>query len=304
MSIETIDLNLLRVLDTVLRERSVARAAQRLHVTPSAISNGLARLRSALGDPLVTRRGRGIVPTPRALELAPRLSGALAELEAAIAPGDFDAASCTRSFTLAMADGLQMAWLPRIAARLHARMPRAELRVVGIDTLLALGDLSSNDVDLHVGVRASGPGVHADPLCDEPTVLVMRRKHPRSSGKLGRERLEELGHVAVELAPGRGIRDPVSAAYARAGVKRRVALTVSSFSVAAAVAATTDLVATIPRSLFLTHGPRFRLVMATGLLPKHEVSLSLCWHERTHRDPALIELRTLVADAIRAVPRG
>jgi DNA-binding transcriptional LysR family regulator len=304
VSIETIDLNLLRVLDTVLRERSVARAAQRLHVTPSAISNALARLRSALGDPLVTRRGRGIVPTPRALELGPRLSGALAELEAAVAPGTFDAASCTRSFTLAMADGLQMAWLPRIAARLHAKMPRAALRVVGIDTLLALGDLSSSDVDLHVGARASGPGVHTEHLCEEPTVLVMRRKHPGNSVKLGRERLEKLGHVAVELAPGRGIRDPVSAAYARAGVKRRVALTVSSFSVAAAVAGSTDLVATIPRSLFLTHGPRFRLVMATGQLPKHEVSLSLCWHERTHRDLAHIELRALVADAIRAIPPG
>jgi hypothetical protein len=68
-----------------------------------------------------------------------------------------------------------------------------------------------------VGARVSGPGVHTEHLCEEPTVLVMRRKHPGSSVRLGRERLEELGHVAVELAPGRGIRDPVSAAYARAG---------------------------------------------------------------------------------------
>lgn len=299
MSIETFDLNLLRVLDTVLREQSVARAAKRLHVTPSAISNALARLRAALGDPLVTRRGRGIVPTPRALELRPRLSQALAELEAAIAPATFDAASCARTFTLAMADGLQMAWLPRIAARLREKMPRAALRVVGIDTMLAVGNLTSNDIDLHIGVRATGPGVHAEHLYDEPTVLVMRRKPSSSGRKLDRERLEGLGHVAVELAPGRGLRDPVSAAYARAGVERRIALTVSSFAVAAAVAATTDLVATIPRSLFVSHGPRFRLLLATGHLPKHQVAISLCWHERTHRDPALIELRTLVAAAIR-----
>ncbi len=301
MSIESLDLNLLRVLDTVLKEQSVARAAKRLHVTPSAISNALARLRSALGDPLVTRRGRGIVPTPRALELGSRLSAALAELEAAVAPGAFDAERCTRTFTLAMADGLQMAWLPRIAARLRERMPRAALRVVGIDTMLALGNLTSSEVDLHVGVRASGPGVRAEPLCLEPTVLVMRRKHSKGGGKLSRERLEGLAHVAVEVAPGRGLRDPVSAAYARAGVERRVALTVSSFSVAAAVAATTDLAATIPRSLYAAHGPRFRLLLATGQVPRHDVSLSLCWHERTHRDPALVELRALVAAAIRAV---
>lgn len=300
MSIGTIDLNLLRVLDTVLRERSVARAAQRLHVTPSAISNALSRLRSELGDPLVTRRGRGIVPTPRALELGPRLSGALSELEAAVTLGAFDATRCTRTFTLAMADGLQLAWLPSIAARLRQGMPHAALRVVGIDTLLSLGDLASNEVDLHVGVRASGPGIHAEALYEEPTVLVLRRKHPAGHGKLGRERLERLEHVAVELAPGRGMRDPVSAAYARAGVERRIALTVSSFSVAAAVARSTDLAATVPRSLLGAHGFRTRLLAATGQVPKHGVSVCLCWHERTQRDPALIELRRVVAGVMRA----
>jgi len=299
VSIAALDLNLLRVLDTVLREKSVARAAERLHVTPSAISNALARLRSALGDPLVTRRGRGIVPTPRAEELGPRLAGALAELEAAVGSGTFDTATSTRTFTLAMADGLQMAWLSAIAARLRERMPRAALRVVGIDSLLALGNLSSNEVDLHVGVRASGPGLHAEHLYDEPTVLVMRRRHPASGRKLGRDRLEALDHVAVELAPGRGFRDPLAGAYARAGVARRIALTVSSFSVAAAVASRTDLVATIPRSLFDAYGSRYGLCAARGQIPEHAVRISLSWHDRTHRDPAVTELRKLVAAALR-----
>src|SRR5258706_9253119 len=97
------------VLHTVLAERNVARAARRLHVTPSAVSNALARLRVALGDPLVTRKGRGIVPTPRAAELAPALARAMAELERAIAEVPFEAASSARSFTLAMADAGQVA---------------------------------------------------------------------------------------------------------------------------------------------------------------------------------------------------
>src|SRR5467141_743126 len=92
------------VLHTVLAEGNVARAAERLHVTPSAVSNALARLRHALGDPLVTRKGRGIVPTPRATELAPILARTLRALEAALVTAPFDAATCTRMFTVAVAD--------------------------------------------------------------------------------------------------------------------------------------------------------------------------------------------------------
>jgi DNA-binding transcriptional LysR family regulator len=93
VSITSIDLNLMLVLHTVLAERSVARAAERLHVTPSAVSNALARLRGAMGDPLVTRKGRGIVPTPRATELAPAIARAIREIELALGAAPFDAAS-------------------------------------------------------------------------------------------------------------------------------------------------------------------------------------------------------------------
>lgn len=239
MSLSTLDLNLLLVLDTVLREGSVARAARRLHVTPSAVSNSLAKLRAALGDPLVTRQGRGIVPTPRALELGPALTRAMSELEAAVVRKPFDAASCTRTFTLAMADALQIAWLPRIAALMAKRLPQAQLRVVGIDSLLALGDLASGEVDAHVGVKANGPGIHTEALYEEPTLLVARKSQALPRRKLTSERLAALRHVAVELAPGRGFRDPIGAAYARAGVPRRVVMTVPSFSAAAAIVAST-----------------------------------------------------------------
>src|SRR5882672_2180768 len=95
VSIAAIDLNLMLVLHTVLAERNVARAAERLHVTPSAVSNALARLRHALGDPLVTRKGRGIVPTPRASELAPAIARAVQELEQALFRAPFEPARCT-----------------------------------------------------------------------------------------------------------------------------------------------------------------------------------------------------------------
>ncbi len=292
------DLNLLLVLDTVLQERSVALAARRLHVTPSAISNGLAKLRTALGDPLVTRRGRGIVPTPRAEELAPALARALAELERVVTHGPFDSATCTRTFTLAMADAGQVASLPAIARELARAMPSARLRVVGIESLLALGDLGSTEVDLHFGIRATGAGIHSEALYDEPLLLTARSSHPEQRSKLTRQRLGALGHVSVELAPGRGFRDPISVSYARSRIPRRVTLTVPSFAAAAAVAAATDYVATLPRALFATLGPALGLIALSGPVPAHAVSMALCWHERTHADPAATAFRALVRGAL------
>ena len=275
MSFPSLDLNLLLVLATVLSEQSVARAARRLHVTPSAVSNALAKLRVALGDPLVTRKGRGIVPTPRAAELAPALARALEDLERAIAQAPFEAVTCTRTFTLAMADAGQVARLPRIASAMAREMPNARLRVVGIDSLLSLGDLASTEVDVHVGVRATGSGIHSEPLLDERTVLVARKNHPECARRLSRRRLGLLRHVAVEMAPGRGFRDTVTSAYARARIERIVSMAVPTFAAAAAIAAATDLVATLPASLLATHGARLGLRTVEGPLPIHTVTMEI-----------------------------
>src|SRR4051812_41477866 len=134
------------MLDAVLAERSVVRAARRLHVTASAVSNGLARLRAALDDPLLVRSGRGVVPTPRATALAPTLARALRDLDQAIHGQGFDVATTDQELTLAMADVVQVVKLPRVVAALAAKMPRARLRVVSIDALFATGGLAGTEV--------------------------------------------------------------------------------------------------------------------------------------------------------------
>jgi DNA-binding transcriptional LysR family regulator len=298
VSISSLDLNLLVVLHTVLAERSVARAAKRLHVTASAVSNSLARLRVALDDPLVTRKGRGIVPTPRALELAPVLARTLRELEGAISAGPFDAARSTQMFTLAVAEAGQIAWVPRITELLRRQMPGARLRVVGIDSMVTLGDLSSSEVDLHIGVQAEGPGMLAELLVKERTTLVGRKSHPALTGRLSRRGLGALKHVMVQLVPSRTLRDRASVAYERVGIEREVVLAVPTFTAAAAVAASTDLVATLPSSFVASHGSRLGLSPLKGPVPAHDVSISLCWHERTHADLAMVAFRTLVRRAV------
>lgn len=298
VSISSIDLNLMLVLHTVLAERNVARAANRLHVTPSAVSNALARLRDVLGDPLVTRKGRGIVPTPRATELAPAIARAIHELEHVLQAGLFDAATCTRTFTLAVADAGQITWVPRIATEMTRALPKAHLRVVGIDSLVSLGDLTSSEIDLHLGVRAKGAGLHVERLFEERTVLVARRGHPALGKRLSRHALGALLHVRVEMVPGRNFRDHLAVAYARAGVPREVVMTVPTFTAAAAVVAASDLVTTLPASLLAVHGTQFGLRTLLAPVSTPAVLMALCWHERTHADPAAVAFRALVRRAV------
>ncbi len=278
----------------------MARAAQRLHVTPSAVSNALARLRSELSDPLVTRKGRSIVPSPRAQELAPVLASVVRDLERALLDAPFDPASCGRTFTLAVADAGQLALAPAIAGALVREMPAARLRVVGIDSLVSLGDLASAEVDLHLGMRARGPGIHAEGLLEEHLVLVARRAHPAIGRRLSMRALGELRHVRVELAPGRNFRDTVAAAYEREGIPREVVVTVPSFAAAAEVVAASDLVATLPASMLAKHARRLDLRLAAGPAPVIAAQMTMCWHERTHLDPAAAAFRALVRRVVAA----
>ena len=294
-----LDLNLLVVLETVLAERSVVRAARRLHVTPSAISNSLARLRHALGDPLVIRSGQGVVATPRAATIAPGLSRALRDIDRAIHGDAFEPASTTGQFTLAIADAGQIVQGPRLASDFAKAMPRARLRVVGIDTLLSSGGLAGTEVDVAIAATEDkAPGVHLQPLYDERSVLVARRGHPLAGAAVSKRQLGSLRHVDVQLAPGRGYRG-LGAAYARIGITRDVALVVPSFLAAAAIVAETDFVGTLPESLVLRFGPTFGIHELTPSAPRVSVAVTLAWHERTEHDAAMRAFRELVANSVR-----
>jgi DNA-binding transcriptional LysR family regulator len=295
VSLTSIDLNLMLVLHVVLVEQNVARAAERLHVTPSAVSNALARLREALGDPLVTRKGRGIVPTPRATELAPILARTLHDLEAALVTAPFDAATCTRTFTVAVADVGQVAWIPRLATAMRRELPLAFLRVVGIDALVSLGDLGSSEIDLHLGIPGKGPGLHVEPVLEDRNLLVARHDHPAAvAGKLSRGALADLRHVRVEMVPGKRFGDPFAATFAQAGIQREIVMTVPSFSTAAEVVAASDLVTMLPSSLFAAKAASLGLRALATPLPAHTTKFAMSWHERTQADPAARAFRALV----------
>jgi DNA-binding transcriptional LysR family regulator len=304
VSFENLDLNLLRVLDSVLAERSVVRAARRLHVTPSAVSNALARLRSILADPLVVRRGRGIVPTPRAARLGPAVRRALSELEASVQAERFDPRTTTQRFALAIADVGQLVSLPQLVKSLAIEMPCAQIRVVGIDTYISSGGVAGPDIDLGViGAEEKGPGVHVRPLYNESSVLVAGRANRHATARLSKARLAELAHVDVEVAAGRGYRE-LARAYARLGIERKIAAVVPGFAAAAAVVADTEFVATLPSGLFDLLGERFGLRVLSGAAPMITTEIKLVWHDRTHYDGAMRAFREIVSRALVASRRS
>jgi|SRR5579884_4124284 len=302
VNLSAVDLNLFLVLHAVLEERSATRAAARLHVTQSAVSNALARLRQLLGDPLVVRSGRGLVPTPRAEALAPLVKEATERLAIAIDRRGFVAAETTRTFTIALADSHQACEVPRLARAFAARMPRATLRVVSADYLAAGDGLATGDVDVAFSPAAAvGAGFRAAPLFDERAALVVRRDHPRVRSRPTREQFNALPHIDVHVVLGRpGIGHRVAQrGWERARVRRRVVLAVPYFIIAAMAAAETDCLAALPDRMADLCVRLLPLKRVAAAFPLPSVKTVMVWHERTTTDPGSKAFRDLVMEVVK-----
>ena len=263
-----VDLNLLVLFEAVLEERHVGRAAERMHVTPSAVSHGLGRLRRMLNDPLFLRTPKGVVPTARAADLAAPVADVLARARSVIGTAaPFDPATSTRRFTIGAPDGASAVLLPPLVAELARAAPGVD---VGVRQLLpvpgetspeqawrdALAELEARAVDVAVLPAPDVPArFHRRPLYDEDFVVAMRAPPGRP---LTLDRYCALQHAVVSLHG-----DPhgfVDEALAKHGRSRRVAVTVPNFLFALAVVADTGLVAAVPRRFAAMHAPRFGVV--------------------------------------------
>lgn len=180
------DLNLLVTLDVLLAEGSVARAARRLRLSPSAMSRSLARLREATGDPLLVRAGRGLVPSPRALELRERVGQLVHDAQATLRPvSKLDLERLNRTFTLRTCEGFVENFGAALLARTYKEAPGVRLRFVPkIDRDSA--SLRDGTVDLETGVvgKTTGPEVRAQALFQDRFIGVVRKGHPLTKGNI------------------------------------------------------------------------------------------------------------------------
>ena len=289
------DLNLLFTLDVLLAEGSVARAARRLRLSPSAMSRALARLREATGDPLLVRAGRDLVPSPRALELRERVSQLVNDAQAALRPaGKLDLGRLERTFTLRTREGFVENFGARLLARVAEEAPGVRLRFLPkLDKDSA--PLRDGTVDLETGVvgKTTGPEVRAQALFRDRLIGAVRAGHPLSKGEVTPARYAAARHVVVaRRGPGSG---PIDDALAALGLERDIAATVGGFSAALALVRGSDLVASVPER----HTGDLRSGMHSFALPLPvpQITVSLLWHPRLDGDPAHRWLRGCVRDA-------
>lgn len=296
-----LDLNLLLVLDALLTERHVTRAAARVGMTQPACSHALGRLRRALGDPLLVRGARGaMLLTPRAEALAPGLRAALQGLASAIrGEARFDPASARRSLRIATGDYAELVLLPRLLSLLSGEAPGIDVWMVPLELTRegVVKQLSSGAVDVVIGPpRINWPeALYVRPLFEERFRCVVRRGHPAARGRLTLDRYCALSHllVAPRGTPGSLVDD----ALAALGRSRRIAAVVPHFMVAPHVVATTDLMATLGARLIEAVAEPLGLVVRPPPIELPRFSLAMIWHARTHQDPAHRWLRDQIAKA-------
>jgi DNA-binding transcriptional LysR family regulator len=214
---------------------------------------------------------------------------------------DVDPAECTRRFTLACADSQQIHDVPRIAKALSERMPRARLRVVSIDYLLANDGLTRGDVDVAMGPRLAQPGLFCEDLYREDGVVVVRRDHPLVTKRMTSELFNSLEHVDVLITLGQGGHGHRQAEkfFRKHGLVRHVALAVPSFTAAVLAAAQTDYVACILRGVAEALSQYVPLKILELPVRGLSVGLTLIWHSRTQSNATLRHFRELIVATLK-----
>lgn len=288
------DLNLLFTLDVLLQEGSVARAAQRLRLSPSAMSRALARLRETTGDPLLVRAGRGLVATPRATELREQVSQLVLDVEAVLRPAEqLNLQQLVRTFTLRSREGFVENFGAALIKRVAAEAPGVQLCFVQKTDKNSTA-LRDGLVDLETGVvgHATAPEVRVQALFRDRFIGVVRAGHPLSKSEITAELYAEGRHIGIsQRVAGKG---PINEALQTLGLERHVTTIVSSFSAALALAQASDLIATVPER----HTGNLRAGMHSFELPVSapEFTVSLLWHPRLHTDAAHRWLRGCVRE--------
>lgn len=293
------DLNLLFTLDVLLAEGSVASAARRLRLSPSAMSRALARLRETTGDPLLVRAGRGLVPTPRAIELRERVGQLVQDAEAVLRPAErLELKQLVRTFTLRTSEGFVENFGPELIARVGEEAPGVRLCFVQKPDKDSK-PLRDGLVDLETGVvgQTAAPELRVQALFRDRFIGVVRMGHPLSQGEVTPSRYTAGRHVHVSRrGEDKGLIDEALRAV---GLERKIVTIVGSFSTSLALARASDLIASVPER----HTGNLRAGMHSFPIPvpSPEITVSLLWHPRQDADPAHRWLRSQVRDVCAAL---
>lgn len=307
------DLNLLVLFEVVLKERHVGRTADRLNLSPSAVSHGLGRLRRLLNDPLFLKTPKGVVPTARATELATPIADVLARVRSVLSTAEpFDPARSTRLFTIGAPDGVSAVFLPPLLAELGESAPGINISVRQLLPTQgetsperawrsAFADLEARAMDIAIIPSDDiAPRFHQQTLYEEDFVVAMRAGHSFGDNPT-LDRYCEMRHLVVSLTG-----DPygfVDEVLAKQGYSRRIALTVPNFMFALGVIAETDLISALPRRFVALHAPRFGVVGLEAPLPLGRFRLNAVAPKAAMMDMGMTWLFDVLGRAEPTVPK-
>ena len=290
MAANRLDLNLLHVFDTIYREGSLTRAAQALHLTQPAISHSLSRLREHFDDPLFTRQGNRMVPTPLARRFLESMRPGLTQIQSAVNQFHaFDPTRQAKTFTLGLRDALESTYLPPLLAQIgdfpdanivSQRVPRRDM-----ETRLASGQLDfAIDVLLPVSRQTHHQQLHQDRL-----MILARRGHPdlnQTSGTITLDNYLGAQHILVSSrAEGPGVED---FELSRHGVSRQIRLRCQHYFAACRVAEASDLLLTLPETHARILAERRNLVLVAPPIELPAIDVHLYWHSAYEQEPALV----------------
>ena len=297
-----IDLNLLLALQVLLEERSVSRAAERLHITQPAMSKTLARLRDVFDDPLFTRGGGGIQPTPRARELADNLQHLLGDIQRLVHGSEFNPAQYSGEVTLAMSEYIGLALLPALVKRLHEQAPGLSVRTITrVENQLEQLANGKLDFALQIAQTHYPADFRVRSLGSSPPAILVRDAHPLTSGTLSWERLAEFPVIRLyvsDLEHAELMRS--SDAFNRARNPQQASLETSHLLTALEGLRSTDYF--LPGPAYITRNERATYGITALPLPgeeQDELDYRLVAHTRTERSAMHNWLWDQILDTLR-----
>jgi len=300
--IRAIDFNLLQTFNVLYEERNVTRAAHRLFVTQSTVSGTLARLRHLFDDPLFVRKQGGMLPTPRAEALAPRIRRLLVDLENALQPAAFDPATAELTVSISANDYGQMVLLVPLIAKLAELAPRMKLAILPFEAAELAEKLAKREIDVAVTVPEMAPPDYPSRfLFTDRYVGVVRQDHPVRGSRVSLDAFCAYPHVLISPTGGSfvGVTDK---ALLDAGRRRDVKISVPNFRLVLDVLQTGDFIAVIPELTLHGHSPSVRKLELPVAVKGPDAII--VWHPRLQDDPAYVWLRTQIIETARAQIRS
>jgi len=297
MNIKKLDLRLLESLDALVTERNVTRAASRVHLSQPAMSSALKRLRDIFDDPLLMRTQRGMVPTPRGVELAQSARAVLERVNAMSSGArPFEPSTAERTFRIAMTDYTEFVLLPSLVRRLQVEAPHVNVAVRPHDGRAQADDLADGNIDLAIAnFRHASGRLKCHELFRERFVCLARKDNPKIGKRLTLAKFTDLAHAFISPRGGGfyGATDRALAAMDRA---RRIAVSVPHFLVAPFVVAGSDLIMVMPERVARHYAATLPLRILEPPVRIEGFAVSQVWHERSEHDPGVIWLRALMKD--------